>query len=240
MSHSETSVVLVHGAWADGYSWSKVIPLLHVAGVPAVVAPLPLTSLSDDVTALDRTLARIDGDAVVVGHAYAGAVIASTRHRKVRSLVYVAALAPSQGETVADVFYRAAPDPHAPQLAPDDDGLIWLPRDAFASAFAQHASPEELSILAAAQRPLSPACINVAVNRPLWMDLPSWYLIAEQDRMIVPDTQRFMAQRMQARVRSYPVDHTPSVTAPRVVADLILDAINPSIAANTSRQEKFA
>jgi pimeloyl-ACP methyl ester carboxylesterase len=224
MSKSETSVVLVHGAWADGYSWSKIIPLLHAGGTISVTAPLPLTSLSDDVAALDRALERIEGDVVLVGHAYAGAVIGSTRSAKVKSLVYIAALAPDEGETVADVFYRAPPDPHAPTLAPDRHGLIWLPQDAFAVAFAQHASPEELAVLAATQRPISPNCISVAVDRPLWRDVPSWFLLAEQDRMIVPATQRFMAERMGACVRSYAVDHAPSVTSPRVVADLILEA----------------
>ena len=107
MSVNDVSVVLVHGAWADGSSWSKVIGPLRAEGVRVVAAPLPLTSLADDVAALDRTLERIEGPVVLVGHAYAGAVIAATRDEKVKSLVYVAALAPDEGETVADVFYRA-------------------------------------------------------------------------------------------------------------------------------------
>ncbi len=111
MSLNDVSVVLVHGAWADGSSWSKVIGPLQAEGVRVVAAPLPLTSLADDVAALDRALERIDGPVVLVGHAYAGAVIAATRNEKVRSLVYIAALAPDEGETVANVFYRAAPHP---------------------------------------------------------------------------------------------------------------------------------
>ena len=128
-------------------------------------------------------------------------------------------------ETVADVFYRAAPHPRAPKLAPDDNGLIWLPDAAFATAFAQHASREDLAVLAAVQRPISPACITVKVGRPLWKDLPSWFLVAEQDRMIVAENQRFMAARMKARARSHPVDHTPMVTAPSPVVDIIQEAI---------------
>ena len=143
MSLNDVSVVLVHGAWADGSSWSKVIGPLKAEGARVVAAPLPLTSLADDVAALDRTLERIEGPVVLVGHAYAGAVIAATRDEKVRSLVYVAALAPDEGETVADVFYRAEPHPQAPKLAPDNHGVIWLPDHAFAEAFAQHASTEE-------------------------------------------------------------------------------------------------
>src|SRR5262249_35198626 len=153
------------------------------------------------------------------------AVIAATRNEKVKALVYIAALAPDEGETVADVFYRVPPHPEAPKLAPDDHGLIYLPEAAFTTAFAQHASPEELGVLAAVQRPISPACITMAMERPLWKDLPSWFLVAEQDRMIVPETQHFMAARMKARVESYPVDHTPLVTAPAAVVDVIRLAV---------------
>jgi pimeloyl-ACP methyl ester carboxylesterase len=224
MSKSDVNIVLVHGAWADGSSWSKVIIGLKAKGLNTVTAPLPLTTLTDDVAALDRTLERVEGNVVLAGHAYAGAVIALTRDPKVKALVYIAALAPAEGETVADVFYRNAPHPVAPKLAPDNHGLIWLPRDAFAAAFAQNASVEEQVVLAAIQRPLSPACISVPVGRPLWTDVPSWYLLAEEDHMIVPETQRFMAERMKAQVSAHPVDHTPSVTAPGLVVDLILSA----------------
>ena len=234
MSLSNMSVVLVHGAWADGSSWSKVIGQLRAEGVQVVAAPLPLTSFADDVAALDRTLERIEGPVVLVGHAYAGAVIAATRDEKVKSLVYVAALAPDEGETVADVFYRAEPHPQAPKLAPDDHGMIWLPDNAFAAAFAQHASADEQAVLAAVQRPIAVACISVKAGRPLWKDRPSWFLVAEQDRMIIPDTQRFMAKRMKATVRSQPVDHTPIVTAPGVVVDIIREAMRAETAVRAS------
>jgi pimeloyl-ACP methyl ester carboxylesterase len=222
------TVVLAHGAWADGSSWSKVIAGLATHGITAVAAPLPLTSLADDIGALDRTLARIDGPVVLAGHAYAGAVIGATRHAAVRSLVYVAALAPAEGETVADVFNRNPPHPQAPRLAPDQHGLIWLPEEAFSAAFAQHASREEQLVLAAVQRPISAACITVPVPRPLWHDVPAWYLLARQDRMIVEQTQRFMADRMQARISAHDVDHTPSVTAPDVVVNVIRQACAPA------------
>jgi pimeloyl-ACP methyl ester carboxylesterase len=232
MSSNNMTVVLAHGAWADGSSWSKVIGQLSARGIKSVAAPLPLTSLPDDVVALDRTLERVDGPVVLAGHAYAGAVIAATRSEKVRSLVYVTALAPAEGETVADVFYRAEPDPRAPKLAPDSHGLIWLPEDAFAAAFAQNASADEQALLAAVQRPIAVPCISVKVGRPLWLDRLSWFLLAEADRMIVSSTQRFMAERMKAEVRSYPVDHTPSVTAPKAVLDVILEAVRKTIPAN--------
>ena len=225
MSSSIAGVVLVHGAWADGSSWSKVIGPLAAEGLAVSAAPLPLTSFQDDVAALDRALERARGPVVLVAHAYAGAVIAATRSDKVEALVYVAALAPDEGETVADVFYRGEPHPQAPKLAPDGHGLIYLPEVAFPSAFAQNASVEKWAVLAAAQRPISLACITVAAPRPLWEDRPSWFLAAEQDRMIVADNQRFMAARMRARARSHAVDHAPMVTAPSVVLDVVREAV---------------
>jgi pimeloyl-ACP methyl ester carboxylesterase len=129
------------------------------------------------------------------------------------------------------VFYRAEPHPLAPKLAPDSNNLIWLPEDAFAKAFAPNASAEDLALLAAVQRPISLACITVAAGRPLWRDVPSWFLLAEQDHMIIPETQRFMAERMKAKIKAHAVDHTPSVTAPAVVVAIIRDAIR-SVAGN--------
>ena len=219
------SVVLAHGAWADGSSWARIIGRLAEAGVETVAAPLPLTTFEDDVAVLERTIERVSGPVVLVGHAYAGAVIGAARSERVKALVYVAALAPAEGETVADVFYRAEPHAAAPKLAPDAHGLIYLPPDAFATAFAQNASAVDLTVLAAVQRPISPACITVPVPRPLWQDRPSWYLVAEQDRMIAPETQRFMASRMRASTRVHAVDHTPLVSAPEIVLGIIRDAI---------------
>jgi pimeloyl-ACP methyl ester carboxylesterase len=225
MSIGNVSAVLVHGAWADGSSWSKVIEGLKVQGIKAVAAPLPLSSLRDDVAALDRTLERIDGPVVLAGHAYAGAVIGLTRAENVKALVYVAALAPVEGETVGEVFYRDEAHPQAPKLAPDRHGQIWLPENAFPAAFAQHAAPHELTVLSAVQRPIAVSCIGEAVGRPLWKDRPSWFLIAGQDRMINPNTQHFMAHRMTARVHSHQVDHAPIVTAPDVVTNVIVEAV---------------
>ena len=221
----DVSVVLAHGAWADGSSWAQVITALKAEAVKVFAAPLPLTSLADDVAALNRSLNRTEGPIVVAGHAYAGAVIALARPERVKALVYITALAPDEGEKVADVFYRLEPHPQAPKLAPDGDGLIWLPEGAFETAFAQNASPDERSVLAAVQRPISLSCITVPVGRPLWRDIQSWFLVAEHDRMIVPETQRYMAERMKAKIRSHAVDHTPSVTAATVVVDVIRDAI---------------
>jgi pimeloyl-ACP methyl ester carboxylesterase len=226
MAIEDVSVVLVHGAWADGSSWAGVIEgLKEEEAVKVSAAPLPLTTLADDVTALNRSLDRTKGPIVLAGHAYAGAVIALARPERVKALIYVTALAPEEGEKVADVFYRLKPHPKAPKLAPDSNGFIWLPDKAFEAAFAQNASADQRAVLAAVQRPISINCITVPVGRPLWKDIPSWFLVAEDDRMIVPETQRYMAERMKAKTKAHAVDHTPSVTAPAVVVDIIRDAI---------------
>jgi len=225
MAIQDVSVVLAHGAWADGSSWARVIAPLKADGVKVAAAPLPLTSLADDVAALNRSVERIQGAVVLVAHAYAGAVIALGRPERVKALVYITALAPDEGEKVADVFYRFESHPQAPKLAPDANGLIWLPDDAFAAAFAQNASAQDLAVLASVQRPISLNCITVPAGRPLWKDVPSWFLIAEDDRMIVQKTQRHMAERMKATIKAHAVDHLPSVTAPAVVVGIIRDAI---------------
>lgn len=221
-------VVLVHGAWADGSCWSNVILPLRYQGLNVIAAPIPLTSLTDDAAALRRVIERTNGSVVLVGHAYAGAVIAAVNDDRVKSLVYIAALAPDEGETVADVFYRAKPHPEAPQLQPDAHGFIWMPEDGFARAVAHKASPDQLAIMAAVQRPIAVQCIQEKAPAPAWKRTPLWYLIAEEDRMILPETQRFMAERMRANIRSNPADHSPMYTAPNLVTDVILEASKAS------------
>lgn len=225
MPDSRTRIVLAHGAWADGSSWSPVIAALQAQGHDVIVAPLPLTSLEDDVRALERTLARVDGDVVLVAHAYAGAVAGSTINPKVRALVHIAALAPAEGETVLEVFQRIEPHAQAPALVPDADGFLWLPDAAFAGAFAQDAAPAEQARLRAVQRPIALASITVPVGPQAWPRLPTWYLVAARDRMIPEANQRFMAERMQARTRVVDADHLPSVTAPDAVVAIIVEAL---------------
>jgi pimeloyl-ACP methyl ester carboxylesterase len=225
MPTNHTDAVLAHGAWADGSSWSKVIAPLEAEGINVVAAPLPLTSVADDVAAVHDVLERVDGPVVLAGHAYGGTVIGETRSPKVASPFYIAALAPDEGETVSDLFYRGQAHPKAPKLEPDAHGLVWLPRNAFADAFAQNASPAEQEVLAAVQRPIAATIMGVPVHRPLWKDRPSWFLIAGEDRMIAPEPHRFMAARMDANARERPLDHTPLVTAPEEVVDIILDAV---------------
>jgi pimeloyl-ACP methyl ester carboxylesterase len=225
-----TTVIVVHGAWADGSSWQAIMRPLEERGLNVIAAPIPLTSLSDDTAAVKRTLARTKGSVIVAGHAYAGAVIATAHDERVKALVYIAALAPDEGESVAQVFYRDETHPKAPQLSPDADGFIWLPDEAFANAFAQNASAEQITLSKVVQRPISIKSIQEPAPTPAWKSKPAWYLIAEQDRMINPKTQHFMAERMKATVRSFQVDHTPLLTAPDKVVDVILEAVQATLA----------
>jgi|ERR1700722_1661589 len=218
------TVVLVHGAWADGSCWSNIILPLQRQKLNVIAAPIPLTSLSNDTAALRRVIERTTGPVTLVAHAYAGAVMAAAHHDRVKSLVYVAALAPDEGETVADVFYHAAAHPQAPKLAPDANGFIWMPEEGFANAVAHMASPDQLAIMAAVQRPIAVQCIQEKAPAPAWRTTPTWFLIAEEDRMILHETQRFMAGRMGATVRSHKVDHSPMYTAPNFVVDVVLEA----------------
>ena len=225
-SNTTASVVLVHGAWADGSSWVHVIKPLQSRGLKALAAPIPLTSLSDDIAALERALERTQGPVNLVAHAYAGAVIGASINERIRWLVFIAALTPDEGETVGEVFYREKPHREAPQLAPDRHGFIWMPDERFGAAFCQHASPEQAALLAATQRPIALACIQEKAPRPAWKTKPSWYLVAQEDRMINPATQLFLARRMGAKTQSEKVDHAPLVTAPGLVVEMILEAVS--------------
>src|SRR5262249_20091820 len=232
MPGEEITVVLVHGAWAECASWNQVLPVLQKTGLEVICAPIPLTSLSDDVNALDRALARIEGDIVLVGHAYAGAVIGATKNERVKLLIYVAALAPDEGETVAQVFYREPPHAEAPQLSPDADGYIWMPAHGFDRAFAQDANTGRKALLRAPQRPINVRCIQEKAPRPLWKDRPCWFLVAQNDRMIPAKTQHFEAARMVATVRVQAVDHSPMLTSPQSVAEVIYKAVRATFREN--------
>ena len=224
-SSSNPAIVLAHGAWADGSSWNAVIGPLQSKGLRVIAAPLPLTSLTDDIAALDRAIERTKGPVILAAHAYAGAVISASASERVQSLVFIAALAPDEGETVADVFYRLPAHPDTAKLAPDANGLIWMAIDDFGKAFAQHVTPEQAQMLAAIQRPIAVSCIQQPMPKPGWKAKPSWFLIAEEDRMINPETQHFMATRMKARIISRKVDHTPLITSPDDAVEIIWQAV---------------
>jgi pimeloyl-ACP methyl ester carboxylesterase len=224
-----STIILVHGAWADGSCWRNIILPLERRGFRVICAPIPLTSLTNDATALSWALERTSGPVVLVGHAYSGAVIAAVREDRVKSLVYISALAPDEGETVAQVFYRNPSHPEAPKLAPDSHGFIWMPEDGFRRAVAHKASLDQTNIATAVQRPIAVQCIQEPAPTPAWKTKPSWFLIAEQDRMIDPKTLHFMADRMRAKVHSYPVDHSPMYTEPNLVINMILEAARETL-----------
>jgi pimeloyl-ACP methyl ester carboxylesterase len=229
MNSQNSTIILVHGAWADGSCWKDVILPLERKGLNVTCAPIPLTSLTDDVSALARAFERTNGPVVLVGHAYGGAVIGAICDERVKSYVYVAALAPDEGETVAQVFYRDKSHPEQPKLVPDKYGFIWMPDDGFVRAVAHNASSDQTRILTAVQRPISVQCIQEKAPAPGWKAKPSWYLLAEEDRMINPKTQQFMASRMGAKVRSSRIDHSPMYTATDLVVDVIREAALTSI-----------
>lgn len=224
-----STIVLVHAAWADGSCWSNIVQPLERRGLHVICAPIPMTSLTDDATALRQALERTIGPVVLVGHAYSGAVIAAVQEDRVKSLVYITALAPEEGETVAKVFYRDAPSPQQPKMVRDSHNFVWMPEDAFRLALAHKASAGQTSIAAAVQRPISVQCIQEPAPKPAWKTKPSWYLVAEEDRMINPKTQRFMAERMGAKIRPHPVDHTPMYSQPNLVIDVILEAAHGTL-----------
>jgi len=235
MSSSEqqnVTAVLVHAAWADGSSWNKVTSELQRKSYQVVSAQIPLTSLSDDVAALKRVLRAQKSPVVLVGHSYGGAVIsaAAAGDANVKALVFVAAVVPGEGETVGEVFTRVAPHPKAPKLQPDDDGFLWLKVDAFRDAVAPDASMEETALMAVNQKPISLKCLTEPMKTPAWKEKPSWFLIAENDRMVSPETQRFTAQRMQSKVVSLSVDHMPLASSPTAVSDVIEQAASEVLA----------
>jgi pimeloyl-ACP methyl ester carboxylesterase len=225
----DSTVVLVHGAWADGSCWRNVILPLQQRGLNVLCAPIPMTSLTNDAVALSWALERTGGPLVLVGHAYSGAAIAAVKEERIKSLVYIAALAPDEGETVAQVFYRDPKPPESPKLTPDAHGFIWIPDGGFQQAVAHKASAEQTSIATAVQRPISVQCIKELAPTPAWKAKPSWFLVAEEDRMINPKTQHFMAERMHAKVHAHPVDHSPMYTEPQLVVDVILEAARATL-----------
>ena len=226
----EVSVVLVHAAWADGSSWNKVTEELQRHGFQVVAAQIPLSSFSDDVAVLRKVLVRQEGPVVLAGHSYGGAVItaAAASNPNVKALVYIAAIVPDEGETVGDVFHRVPPHPSAPKLQPDVDGFLWLNVDAFRTAVAPDASSSETALMAATQKPIALQCLSEPMTEPAWKEKPAWFLIAENDRVVSPETQRFTAERMKSKFVSLPVDHTPLASKPAAVAELICEAANNS------------
>lgn len=226
------TVILVHGAFADGPSWNKVIPLLQAQGFEAIAVQNPLTSLADDATFARRAIDRANGPVVLVGHSWGDTVITEAGdHPKAQALVYVAAFAPGKEPSTLDLAsaYPTPPGPASPQM--DADGYLTLSPEAVARDFAQDASDEEKILIAATQGAVRSANFDEKVTTAAWETKPSWAIVSEQDRMIDPRLLRDMAARMNAQVTSVPTGHVPMVTRPEAVAGVILAAAR-SIAAS--------
>jgi pimeloyl-ACP methyl ester carboxylesterase len=220
------NVVLVHGAWADGSCWSKVIPLLQAEGVRVTAAQIPLTSLDDDVAVTRRLLSNISGPVILVGHSYGGAVItaAAVDAPHVKALVYITAFGLDEGESLASLSQQGPAPAGASAVAPDDHGFLWIDRARFHEAFAADATAEEASIMAVVQKPLNVASFTGACGVPAWKTIPSWYLECTDDQMIPPPAQDLMAKRMGATVRTVAASHAVFMAHPHEVADIILEA----------------
>ena len=220
---TRTNVVLVHGAWADGSSWSKVILLLQKRGFNVTAAQIPLTSLEDDIGVVQNLLAAQKGPTVLVGHSYGGAVISGAANSapNVKALVYIAAFGLDEGESIEGVGKQGPAPSGAAQIRPDDHGFMWIERDGFAQAFAADLDPAEVSVMAAVQKPLSINSFTAKSGTPAWKHIPSWYMIAGEDRMIPPQAEVFMANRMCDTVSKVASSHAVMVSQPKEVADFI-------------------
>ena len=220
---TRTNVVLVHGAWADGSSWSKVILFLQKRGFNVTAAQIPLTSLEDDIGVVQNLLAAQKGPTVLVGHSYGGAVISGAANSapNVKALVYIAAFGLDEGESIEGVGKQGPAPSGAAQIRPDDHGFMWIERDGFAQAFAADLDPAEVSVMAAVQKPLSINSFTAKSGTPAWKHIPSWYMIAGEDRMIPPQAEVFMANRMCATVSKVASSHAVMVSQPKEVADFI-------------------
>ncbi len=219
------NVVLVHGAWADGSSWAKVIPLLEAAGLHVVAVQNPLTSLQDDVAAVQRAIALQDGPVLLVGHSYGGAVITEAgTDPKVAGLVYVAAFAPDAGQAVGELGKEFPPAPGGAEIRPDAGGFLMMTRKGIEEDFAQDLPRAERKILAATQGPTNGAALGAKVTNAAWKTKPTWYVVAANDRMISPDLERQFAKTMKAKTITVPSSHVPMLSHAQQVAKLIIEA----------------
>ena len=226
------NVVLVHGAWADGSSWSKIIPLLEAKGLHIVAVQNPLTSLADDVAATRRAIALQDGPVVLVGHSYGGAVITEAGNDpKVVSLVYVAAFAPADGESVATISKAYPPSPLSMEVRPDAQGFLTVTAKGIAEDFAQDLTAKEKTILTATQGPTSGACFGATITTAAWKTKRSWFMIASNDRAIPPELEKAEAAALKATSITIAASHVAMLSHPEEVAELIAQA-----AANVGRR----
>jgi pimeloyl-ACP methyl ester carboxylesterase len=219
------NVILVHGAWADGSSWNKVIPLLTAKGMTVTAVQLPLTSFDADVAAVRRAIALAEGDVVLVGHSYAGAVIGEAGNDpKAQRLVYIDAFAPDAGESAGSLFAQFKAAALGGEMRPDADGFLKLSRDGIFSLFAQDLDEAEKAVVYATQGPINGAALGGTLSQAAWRSRPTFYLIGDQDHAIPRAEQERMATRMDATVEHVDTSHVPMLSKPEAVASFILKA----------------
>ena len=220
------AIVLVHGAFADGSSWSRVIPILEHDGYSVTAVQIPLTSLPDDIATLKRALEGQRAPVVLVGHSYGGAVItgAAAGNANVKSLVYVAAFAPDANEPLAAAGSKFAAPPLNAALVPDSGGFLYIDRAKFRENFCQDVPEAEARVMAATQKPLHNSAFGAAVPEAAWKTIPSWYIVSSKDRAINPDLERFYAKRAGAKTTEIASSHVAFLSHPKEVAKVIEDA----------------
>jgi pimeloyl-ACP methyl ester carboxylesterase len=233
MVTNATNIVLVHGFWADGSSWSKVIPILRNEGHQVVAVQLPLHSVADDVATVKRALEQLKGPIILVGHSYGGFVTTNAAYTNpnVTGLVYVAALAPDEGETLND-YVKAWPkefiEAGVGSVKPDSGGFQFIAQDKFHELFAQDVDGAEADIMAIVQKPPNQSMFVEKSGPPAWKQLPTWFQISENDRVIYPGAERNFAERMNATTLSLNSSHASLVSHPNEIAELILNATKGS------------
>ncbi len=216
------NVILVHGAWADGSSWSKVIPLLEAKGLNVVAVQLPLTSLADDAATVQRAIALETGPVLLVGHSYGGAVITEAGNDpKVSGLVYVAAFAPDAGQSAGALGASVPPPPMAAEVRPDAMGFLKLTRTGVYDDFAQDLTPREKAVLYAAQAPTNAKSLGGAISTAAWHSKPSWYIVSAGDRAIPPGLEASMAKTIHATTTTIQASHVVMLSHPDAVAAVI-------------------
>jgi pimeloyl-ACP methyl ester carboxylesterase len=219
------NIVLVHGAFADGSSWAKVIPILQAKGYQVTAVQNPLTSFADDLAATNRALAQQDGPVILVGHSWAGVVITEAgMDPKVVGLVYVAAFAPDQGEAVGDLGKAYPPPPALAAPIVDKEGFLSLSTDAVVKHFASDLPASEARVVAATQGPIAGSAFGARVSGVAWKTKPSWYIVSKLDGAIAPDEERFFAKRMKATTTELNASHVSMLSQPKAVAAVIMDA----------------
>jgi pimeloyl-ACP methyl ester carboxylesterase len=235
-AQSVKNIVLVHGAFADGSSWAKVIPILQAKGYHVTAVQNPLTSLADDVAATNRALAQQDGPLILVGHSWAGVVITEAgMDPKVAGLVYVAAFGPDQGEAVSELGKAYPPPPALTAPIVDQQGFMSLPTDAVVKHFASDLPASEASLVAATQGPIKVSAFDAKVSAAAWKTKPSWYIVSKLDEAIAPEEERFFAKRMKATTTELNTSHLPMLSQPKAVAAVISAAAAKVSVASASR-----